>query len=1607
MLYDMEKDELLCWADLRRGENTLKALGYHGWVGRGIQASWAPLAKSEKRSSPFRAAAFQGANGTVYETGPFHDAEALPADVEVSAEGFVDTEGRFFTREQATAQLAADHPVQSEELELSKSMRDIPEGQHLGDNKWDYGHLLGDDHRKSHPNLRLTATSVGDDVSVALHDGDRMVGNVRGTVKLVNWSRGPRRVLEPHSFLDPSYRRQGLGRAMYEAALKHAHHHHGARGVWGHDVSEAAFRLHESLGADHDFNLKGGGDGQDFNYSYILKNEDAAGLKKADGDVTWYHGTSGAAARQAAPQGYLRPGSVKAKRGFTVPMENRVYLTRDPGKALKYADWKAHSEHGHPEAAILKVSPDMSKVVPDEDWLGALVLHGELQHRSNHWYSDIPQKHPLWDQLMATLAAHPVHKAIKGLSDYDCDRVQHQARIGKRVIKALQAKNPQLLQALTEEAPSVAHEGPLRIASAHVFPRSASPHFRAPHEVDWQSHATPLEVGLNKSEVKENTHGINNNFDQAANKWLENKGLGKLNQEEIRTRLHDLKETLEAIATQQGQHPAFQAAARMSGSKADAERRRQAELVHGDDVVAVALAAHGLDPEDESLRMTVEAAMQQLRLGKSEEFRPAVLPRVVEPGQQGSDHMAMVIRQAYASNLVYEVQLGGKHSAGTAVAYDQHEDRFWLLKPGSARVSPALGVSETPYSQSRREVAFAQAARAYESMRAFYPECWLLKLDGREVACMEVMGPGYRPAQKYGDDEELLKPYQDSLDIYRWAAFDWVLGNPDCHGGNVLVTEDGRVSLIDHGSALAGKSFNPPTDQGKSFIPYYLRVFRDIDWKTATPEARYNAFPQPTPEERQTISAWLRSLGDKWMQSIEDLAPEVLGICNQRLQAITEAKDPADTLLRLWAGLGPDHDLSKAEEPYDIWTRAAAKNPEIDAFTPGAGTEDLLAHGRWASQQTGIAANQITNFTRQMLRIGKVDELKDFIHRMPAAVLMTLRDNWEGTVAEGIAKALDGYEYDNRGQDLKLNEPSQDVRSALIQRLSSPEVMKLTATDERLRQRGAQLSSRVLRNASEQDLIGYLSSMEKHIHDKLDETAFYLAGGHHAGGNPVARNPNLGKAFIDWVKQSESGYRFLPKAREGGTDVLKHLSREDLVNLLQKNGREVLYKRGDLLELPQLTEPDIHKLVTPHLTMDELVARHGDDAEKMWAETNFVDNLATKVIENGRSGAMGNKQTLVEALLSHPLLLTHNAAALGHQGYELAPDVLRRAVQHEIRERGGESLGNLIVKQLHANPASTVVRQLAHEHAEAVINHIDEEGIPFEVDGKEPSHWKFETPARVARWRNDAALEQGLKQELLSNALVKKNMAQKKLLKFWLNYEQDVSPHHFATAQRFLNGTPEHVELPYHRKGEVGTSRKWDGVEDAMHDHAKKVQEAVLGDPNAVIQHIDGKPHILVYRGVAGNYAHKVIEALEGGATSIEVPNAQFSSWTGLPRVARDFAKRDIDGHAYAGLIMRQWMPVEDILHSGCHAVHPQQEHAHPHERELVFKHTTPHTKVFAGDICLTRHPRGAGAIENLLESTPVSAHTDFQSEHETIAKPHVTEGSTPGMFGHGGHSDY
>ena len=103
--------------------------------------------------------------------------------------------------------------------------------------------------RGSSWNAELLANSL-------MHRPDVFVpkGSGRGVVesKVSRYSPGEATALAiEYSRLDPNLRGQGIGQAMYEAAMAHSHHRHGARIVRGDLHSTMANRVHTKLAAKH------------------------------------------------------------------------------------------------------------------------------------------------------------------------------------------------------------------------------------------------------------------------------------------------------------------------------------------------------------------------------------------------------------------------------------------------------------------------------------------------------------------------------------------------------------------------------------------------------------------------------------------------------------------------------------------------------------------------------------------------------------------------------------------------------------------------------------------------------------------------------------------------------------------------------------------------------------------------------------------------------------------------------------------------------------------------------------------------------------------------------------------------------------------------------------------------------------------------------------------------------------------------------------------------------------------------------------------------------------------------------------------------------------
>jgi hypothetical protein len=212
--------------------------------------------------------------------------------------------------------------------------------------------------------------------------------------------------------------------------------------------------------------------------------------------------------------------------------------------------------------------------------------------------------------------------------------------------------------------------------------------------------------------------------------------------------------------------------------------------------------------------------------------------------------------------------MAGKHSKGTLIARDVQGGDVYLLKPGSGGDSPAAGVAEEQASQSRRDAGFWAVAERW-GLGNNFPEARLLLIDGKEYACLKLLPWRYKTVDKLmqghpGAGRALLAPMLASALLFRWAVIDYVLGNPDRHANNMMADSEepagqADVKLIDQGSAMAGRDFDPAHDRN-SFVPFYLRAWAPLAFNHLSVDEKLHVMPQLHGETEADLRGWIDGL---------------------------------------------------------------------------------------------------------------------------------------------------------------------------------------------------------------------------------------------------------------------------------------------------------------------------------------------------------------------------------------------------------------------------------------------------------------------------------------------------------------------------------------------------------------------------------------------------------------------------------------------------------------------------------------------------------------------------------------------------------------------------
>lgn len=324
-------------------------------------------------------------------------------------------------------------------------------------------------------------------------------------------------------------------------------------------------------------------------------------------------------------------------------------------------------------------------------------------------------------------------------------------------------------------------------------------------------------------------------------------------------------------------HPAFAAAQFLTGKPVVSLDVIRRALYEHENYLDAALAAYGL-PVDEGGRSALRGVMRVADFTKS--MVPERLPegKDIEAGTPDAEDAADAVRRAFKTQRVKVAHLDGKHSKGSLIARDDLRDKTLLLKPGSGGPGPAAGASEDPASPSRREAAFWQLAEDW-GLGESVPRTDLVIIDGQEYAAIHMLPFDWKGLQKRLDTDpvagrQAFNSYRDRGFIHKWAVMDFVLGNPDRHADNLMLSPDrDLLALIDHGSAFAGPHFDPARD-ANSFVPFYLRAWAPMD------NTRFNKLRvEQKLRYMPTVSAHMKDELRTWLNDIH--ADHLEGICHR------------------------------------------------------------------------------------------------------------------------------------------------------------------------------------------------------------------------------------------------------------------------------------------------------------------------------------------------------------------------------------------------------------------------------------------------------------------------------------------------------------------------------------------------------------------------------------------------------------------------------------------------------------------------------------------------------------------------------------------------------
>jgi len=186
---------------------------------------------------------------------------------------------------------------------------------------------------------------------------------------------------------------------------------------------------------------------------------------RSDGARVFYHGTHSAdAAASILRQGQVRTRPSRSMAYFA-PLPGRAYMTTSLPEALAYSfrgatsvvDGKIETAGSSPEGAVVIIKASLTDCVPDEDWLGHVVLD-QIERRPWTSWRGQPVELRVFSAVNVALDMVPA-RTLAGWKRYRRLRDDAlEARTGKAMINLLMKtkKGRAMLTRLAELSPNIA-----------------------------------------------------------------------------------------------------------------------------------------------------------------------------------------------------------------------------------------------------------------------------------------------------------------------------------------------------------------------------------------------------------------------------------------------------------------------------------------------------------------------------------------------------------------------------------------------------------------------------------------------------------------------------------------------------------------------------------------------------------------------------------------------------------------------------------------------------------------------------------------------------------------------------------------------------------------------------------------------------------------------------------------------------------------------------------------------------------------------------------------------------------------------------------------------